>query len=151
MHSAQARFTLPCGHRLCPMIRARPLVTLPAHRALCAPRNERRFVCHRPKAKKNRIFPTQFSTRYGSPSAAQQVNNAQGKRLSCFFAPILPTPKTFFFEGVVPRDDMHEAFRMTSGAQKRRPGRYTHVIGSPSVRFANRCVCAPDRRTTGWC
>ena len=59
--------------------------------------------------------------------------------------------KRSVFEGVVPLDDMHEAFRMTSGAQKRRHGHYTHVLGLPSVRFANRCVCAPERRTTGWC
>ena len=56
--------------------------------------------------------------------------------LSCFFATILPIPrfsenhrKRSVFEGIVPRDDMHEAFRMTSGAQKRRHGRYTHVLG----------------------
>ena len=75
--------------------------------------------------------------------------------LYCFFAPFCPyrnfaktTENAFFFEGVVPRDDMHEAFRMTSGAQKRRHGRYTHGLGSPSVRGANRRVCAPERRTS---
>jgi len=57
-------------------------------------------------------------------------------------------PKAFFFEGVVPRDDMHEAFRMTSGAQKRRHGRYSHGLESPCVHGANRCVCAPERRTS---
>ena len=55
--------------------------------------------------------------------------------------------KRSVFEGVVPRDDMHEAFRMASGAQKRRNGRCTHVLESPSVRGAKRCVCAPKRRT----
>ena len=48
----------------------------------------------------------------------------------------------------MPRDDMYEAFRMTSGAQKRRHGRYTHGLGSPSIRGANRRVCAPERRTS---
>jgi hypothetical protein len=59
--------------------------------------------------------------------------------------------KRSVFVGVVPRDDMHEVLRMTSGAQKRRHGRYTHGLGSSSVRGANRCVCAPERRTTRGC
>ena len=45
----------------------------------------------------------------------------------------------------MPRDDMHETFRMTSGAQKH--GRYDRGLLSPSVRGANRCACAPKRRT----
>ena len=49
----------------------------------------------------------------------------------------------------MPRDDTHAAFRMTSGAQKRRHERYTHGPESPSVRGANGRVCAPERRTTG--
>ena len=48
------------------------------------------------------------------------------------------------FSRGVPRDDMREVFRMTSGAQKRRHGRYTH-----GLRGANRYLCAPERRTTG--
>jgi hypothetical protein len=42
----------------------------------------------------------------------------------------------------VPRDDMREAFRKASSAQKRRHGRYAHGLGSSSVRSANRCVHA---------
>ena len=50
---------------------------------------------------------------------------------------ILPNPKTTenaqLFEGVVPLDDMHEAFRETSGAQNRRHGRYTRGLCIPSI------------------
>ena len=78
-------------------------------------------------------------------------NDSLNSVLSTFLPRFCPTRKPnrkrSVFEGVVPSDDMHETFRMSSGAQKRRQGRYTHVLGSPSVRGANRCVCAPKRRT----
>ena len=51
----------------------------------------------------------------------------------------------------MPLDGTHETLRMTSGAQKLRHGRYTYVLGSPSVRIVSRCVCAPERRTRPMC